>query len=400
MFFNSIHFLFFLPIVVFFYFITPTRFRWILLLAASYYFYMVWKPIYALLIVASTLVDYYCGVKMGSLKEKSARKPYLWLSVFVNLLILGTFKYFNFFNEAAHDLAGLLNMSYAISTFNVLLPMGISFYTFQTMSYSIDVYKGVTKPEVHLGKFALYVTFFPQLVAGPIERAKSLLSQFHFEFSYSHDRTVSGLRLILWGLFKKIVIADQLAIMVGYVYNNPESANGFSIYFASLLFAQQIYCDFSGYSDIAQGAAKILGIRLMDNFNFPFYATSYNNFWSRWHISLMQWFRDYIMFPLIRKKWKWQPVFLLVFFVSGVWHGAGWTFIVWGVINGLMVVYSKSTENYREKLADTLKLTHFPKLFRIFQLIVILHMFAIPSVFFLAKNFSESLLLISNYSKG
>src|SRR5690606_22294040 len=203
-----------------------------------------------------------CGMKMGEYDNKPQRRPYIIISIVSNLLILGTFKYFNFFTEAVHDIASLFNADYTIPVLNVLLPMGISFYTFQTMSYSLDVYKGTIKPEKHFGKFALYVTFFPQLVAGPIERAKSLLDQFHFNYKFNRELTVSGLRLILWGLFKKIVIADQLSSMVGYVYSNPQNATGFSIYFASLLFAQQCYCDFSGYSDIAQGSARIMGINL------------------------------------------------------------------------------------------------------------------------------------------
>lgn len=361
---------------------------------------MVWKPIYILLILASTLIDYFCSIKMGALETKKQRKPYIFVSVVSNLLILGTFKYFNFFNDAVEDIAHLLNINYAASYLNVILPMGISFYTFQTMSYSIDVYKGSIKPEQHIGKFALYVTFFPQLVAGPIERAKNLLSQFHFKYDYNHDRTVSGLRLILWGLFKKIVIADQLGGMVSHVFDNPDTANGFSIYFASLLFAQQIYCDFSGYSDIAQGAARIMGIRLMDNFTFPFYATSFNNFWSRWHTSLMQWFRDYIMFPLIRKRWKWQTVFFLVFLISGLWHGADWTFIIWGIVNGILVIYSKASSNFREQLAIKLKLDKMPRFRHLLQMITVINLFAIPGIFFPAHNLKDSIILIQNYSTG
>jgi len=337
---------------------------------------------------------------MGELDSKPKRRPYLMISIISNLLILGTFKYFNFFSTAAHDIAQLLNIEYAVTYLNVLLPMGISFYTFQTMSYSVDVYRGSTQPEKHLGKFALYVTFFPQLVAGPIERAKNLLSQFHFEFKYNHDQTVSGLRLIMWGLFKKVVIADQLSSMVSHVFDHPEGTQGFSIYFASLLFAQQIYCDFSGYSDIAQGSARILGVRLMDNFNFPYYATSYNNFWGRWHISLMQWFRDYIMFPLIRKKWKWQSVFFVVFLISGLWHGADWTFIVWGAINGFFVVYSKASSDFRAKLAVKVGLDKKPKIRHFLQILAVINIFSIFGLFFPARSMADAKILIQNYFIG
>lgn len=400
MFFNSIHYLLFLPIVVLLYYITKPVYRWIVLLIASYYFYMVWKPVYILLIILSTLIDYYCSLKMGEFSDKKSRKPFVVISVVSNLLILGAFKYFNFFSTAAHDLASVLGIEYAVSYLNVLLPMGISFYTFQTMSYSLDVYKGNIKPETHLGKFALYVTFFPQLVAGPIERAKSLLSQFHFEFKYNHEQTVSGLRLIMWGLFKKIVIADQLSSMVNHVYGNPSASQGFSIYFASLLFAQQIYCDFSGYSDIAQGSARILGVKLMDNFNFPFYATSYNNFWGRWHTSLMQWFRDYIMFPLVRKKWKWQSVFMLVFLISGLWHGADWTFIIWGIINGFFVIYSKATADFREGIIKNIGLDKKPKTRHFLQILSVINIFSIFGLFFPARSMADAKVLIANYFVG
>nr|WP_170227985.1 MBOAT family protein [Vicingus serpentipes] len=361
---------------------------------------MVWKPIYILLIILSTLIDYYCSLKMGNYEEKKLRKPYVIISIVSNLLILITFKYFNFFNIAAHDLASLLGIEYAVSYLNVLLPMGISFYTFQTMSYSLDVYKGNIKPEKHLGKFALYVTFFPQLVAGPIERAKNLLSQFHFDFKYNHEQTVSGVRLIMWGLFKKIVIADQLSSMVNHVYGNPEASQGFSIYFASLLFAQQIYCDFSGYSDIAQGSARIMGVKLMDNFNFPFYATSYNNFWGRWHTSLMQWFRDYIMFPLVRKKWKWQSVFMTVFLISGLWHGADWTFIIWGIINGFFVIYSKASSDFRARMIVKLGIDKYPKTRHFLQILAVVNIFSIFGLFFPARSMADAKILIANYFKG
>jgi alginate O-acetyltransferase complex protein AlgI len=361
---------------------------------------MVWKPIYILLIILSTLIDYYCSVKMGQLETKKERKPYIVVSVFSNLLILGLFKYFNFFNSAANDLAALLNIPYAVSYLNVILPMGISFYTFQTMSYSIDVYRGTMKPETHIGKFALYVTFFPQLVAGPIERARNLLPQFHFKYDYDHDRTISGLRLILWGLFKKIVIADQLSSMVSHVYGNPDGAQGFSIYFAALLFSQQIYCDFSGYSDIAQGAARIMGIKLMDNFSFPFYATTYNGFWGKWHTSLMQWFRDYIMMPLIRKKMKWQFVFFIVFFTSGLWHGANWTFIISGIMTGILVVYSKSSSDFRKKIALRIKLDKIPRLREVLQIISVYHLFTFSGIFFPAKSFADVKTLTNNFFTG
>ena len=397
MFFNSLHYLVFFPVVVLLYFFTPSKYRWLLLLVASYYFYMVWKPIYILLIILSTLIDYYCSVQMGKIDLKPKRRPYIAVSIFSNLLILVAFKYFNFFNTAAYDLADLLNMEYAVPMFNVILPMGISFYTFQTMSYSIDVYRGDIKPETHFGKFALYVTFFPQLVAGPIERAKDLLSQFHFKYEYNHDRAVSGLRLILWGLFKKIVIADQLSGMVSYVFDNPENANGFSVIFALILFTQQIYCDFSGYSDIAQGSARVLGISLMDNFKFPLYAKSIDDLWRRWHISLVKWFTDYLYIPLggSRKgvKRKYLNLFI-IFAISGLWHGSNWTFILWGLFNGIFVIYSRLSAPFREKIIINFKINKLPKIRYSLQMISSISLFASTWIFFLADSLKESLLLI------
>lgn len=397
MFFNSIHYLIFFPIVVLLYFFTPYKYRWLLLFIASYYFYMVWKPVYILLIVLSTLIDYYCGVKMGGLEVKTQRKPYIVFSIVSNLLILGAFKYFNFFNTAAQDLAEILNMNYAVPMFNVILPMGISFYTFQTMSYSIDVYRGAIKPETHLGKFALYVTFFPQLVAGPIERAKDLLSQFHFEYKYDHDRTISGLRLILWGLFKKIVIADQLSSMVGHVFDNPENTNGFSILFSVFIFTQQVYCDFSGYSDIAQGSARVLGIKLMDNFKFPLYAKTIDDLWRRWHISLVRWFTDYIYIPLGGSQKGNTKKFVnlfIIFAISGLWHGSNWTFIIWGVLNGIFVIYSRLTSSLRTKIVFGLRINQIPRLRSFLQIMGTVSLFALTFIFFLSKNLNEALMIV------
>jgi len=329
--FNSLQFLIFLPLVTLLYYVLPVRYRIWLLLAASFYFYMAWKAVYILLVILSTLVDYYCGLKMSQFSEKRKRKPYMYLSLVSNLTILGTFKYYNFFSTSVNELFNMLNMHYMLPLADLILPIGISFYTFQTMSYAIDIYKGKYTAEKNLAKFSLYVTFFPQLVAGPIERAKHLLSQFHFDYRFDTNNITSGLRLIMFGMFKKVVIADQLGPLVGNVFNNPEGSYGLSIYLGSLLFAQQIYCDFSGYSDIARGSARLLGIDLMENFRLPFYAKNFQAFWAQWHISLMNWFRDYIMFPLIKKRWSWQTVFFVVFLLSGFWHGAKWTFVIWGI---------------------------------------------------------------------
>jgi D-alanyl-lipoteichoic acid acyltransferase DltB (MBOAT superfamily) len=341
MLFNSIEFLIFFPIIVTAYYACPHRYRWALLLAASYYFYAAWKLEYVVLIMISTGVDYFAGIQMGKQPERTQRTPYLILSLATNLGLLFAFKYFNFFNDSVRDLFNVFNIFYNVPAFDVLLPVGISFYTFQTLSYTIDVYRGRMEPERHLGVFALFVSFFPQLVAGPIERARRLLPQLHSEHRFREDQVVLGLRLMLWGLFKKVVIADRLAIYVNQVYNNPDAYAGLPLLVATYFFAFQIYCDFSGYSDIAIGAARVMGIRLMENFRQPYTAHSVSDFWRRWHISLTTWFRDYLYIPLggnrVRPA-RWFMNIAIVFLVSGLWHGASWTFVFWGALHALFVL--------------------------------------------------------------
>jgi len=317
----------------------------------------------------------------------------MFFSLGTGLVILCTFKYYDFFAGSMNVLFSGLRMEYMLPIANLILPLGISFYTFQTLSYTLDVYKGKSAPERHLGKFALYVMFFPQLMAGPIERAKQLLWQFHFDYKFSWINITKGLRLILLGLFKKIVIADQLSPLVGHVYNNPEAAQAPAIYLASMFFVMQVYCDFSGYSDIARGSARLLGIELMENFKLPFFAKSFTAFWGQWHISLMNWFRDYIMFPLVKDGVKWPAVFMLVFLISGIWHGANWTFVVWGLYNGIMVVYTKATSKWRSAFLDRIGLKNYTGLRHVIQSISVIHLFGFGSLFFRSASLSDSWLL-------
>jgi alginate O-acetyltransferase complex protein AlgI len=356
MLFNSLEFLIFFPVVVIIFFAIPHRFRWILLLSASYYFYMSWKAEYVLLIIASTLIDYYAGLKMGSTPEIGRRKNYVILSILSNLIFLFSFKYFNFFNDSFREFLNYLNIFYDVPSFNLLLPVGISFYTFQSLSYSIDVYRGEREPERHLGYFALYVAYFPQLVAGPIERSKRLLPQFYQEHKFDYHRVTDGLQLMLWGFFKKIVIADRLAIYVNEVYNNPADYYGLHIILATYFFAFQIYCDFSGYTDIAIGAAKIMGIDLMKNFDRPYFSKSIAEFWKRWHISLSTWFKDYLYVSMGGNrvfKWRWYYNLFVVFLISGFWHGANWTFIIWGALHGFYMVFAIWTKKLRFKATNS-----------------------------------------------
>ncbi len=296
--FNSVNFLIFFPIAVVLYFSASFRWRWLVLLLASYYFYAGWKPEYLILILYSTLVDYFIGIKISQTDDISRRKRLLTISLISNLGLLFIFKYFNFFSQSLQETFNLLKISVDFPTVNLILPVGISFYTFQTLSYTFEIYRGNIKPEKNLGIFALFVSFFPQLVAGPIERPQHLLPQFSQKFNFDSERISSGLRLMLWGMFKKVVIADQLARLVNLVYNEPTNWYGLMVIVATYGFAFQIYCDFSGYSDIAIGAARIMGFDLRLNFKEPYLAQSIADFWRRWHISLSTWFRDYLYIPL------------------------------------------------------------------------------------------------------
>lgn len=341
MLFNSFEFLLFYITVVTIFFSIPHRFRWILLLAASYYFYMSWKAEYVILIVFSTIIDYIIGLKIDRSESESARRLLLTISIVANIGKLMAFKYWNFFSQTTNAVLASFSIQYEMPMSEFLLPVGISFYSFQSLSYTIDVYRRKTPSEKHLGIYAVYVAFFPQLVAGPIERSNRLLPQFKVRQMFSYDRLTSGLRIILWGLIKKVVIADQLAIVVDTVYANPSHYSGPFLALATLFFTVQIYCDFSAYSDIAIGTARIMGFDLMTNFERPYLATSLRDFWRRWHISLMTWFRDYLYIPLggnrvssFRKKIN----IMIVFFISGLWHGAAWTFILWGGIHGILLV--------------------------------------------------------------
>lgn len=389
MLFNSGHFLLFFPTVVVLYYLLSHRWRWLLLLVASYYFYMSWNPAYITLIVFSTVVDFIAGRRMSRQNSRSKRRPWLWLSLAANLGLLGFFKYYNFFIENINHLDGA-DLQYM----KFLLPVGISFYTFQTLSYTLDIYRGEIKPEKHFGRFALFVSFFPQLVAGPIERARNLLPQFRHKVEFSLANFTSGGKRIIWGLFKKVVIADNVAILVDHVYANPEDFGSTSLLVASYLFAFQIYCDFSGYSDIAIGAARILGFDLMENFRTPYLARSIREFWGRWHISLSTWFRDYVYIPLGGSKVgmaRWQINLLIVFAVSGLWHGAAWTFVVWGVLHGTYLML-ENLVNRRSWFAGYMQNNGVAKWFGIF---VIFHLVVLGWIFFRAENMDDAWAVIS-----
>lgn len=345
MFFNSIDFALFLPVVFLAYwFLTPKNLRVqnLLLLAASYFFYAFWDYRFLFLLVFSTLLDYYSGLKIHSAKEPSTKTRWLWISIIINLGFLGVFKYFNFFSLSFQSAAGSLGWEVDALTLTVILPVGISFYTFHGLSYVIDVYKSRISPVKNFIDYSVFVSFFPLLVAGPIERATHLLPQIQRRRTFDYAKAIDGLRQILWGLFKKVVIADNCAQYVDMVFNNSGGHySGSAHLLAAILFAFQIYCDFSGYSDIALGTARLFGIELLRNFAFPYFSRDIAEFWRRWHISLSSWFRDYLYIPLGGSKGgAWMKIrnTFIIFLVSGFWHGANWTFIVWGLLNAIYIM--------------------------------------------------------------
>jgi D-alanyl-lipoteichoic acid acyltransferase DltB (MBOAT superfamily) len=340
MLFNSIDFLIFFPVVTGLYFLLPHRLRWILLLAASCVFYMFFIPIYILILFVTITIDYFAGIYIEKSRGRG-RVFFLSLSVISLCAFLFSFKYFNFFNANFAAMAHFLDLHYPIPALKIILPIGLSFHTFQSLSYVIEVYRGNQKAERNFGIYALYVMFYPQLVAGPIERPQHLLHQFYERHRFEPRRVVDGVKLMLWGMFKKVVIADRLAVFVNQVYDQPHDYAGLWLILATVFFAFQIYCDFSGYSDIAIGAAQVMGFRLMQNFNRPYFAKSIAEFWKRWHISLSTWFRDYLYLPLGGNRVsvaRWYLNLFITFLVSGLWHGANWTYVVWGALNGAYLI--------------------------------------------------------------
>jgi D-alanyl-lipoteichoic acid acyltransferase DltB (MBOAT superfamily) len=403
MLFTSLDYYLFLPIVALVFFLTPVRFRWAWLLVASYYFYMDWNPWYIWLIVGSTLIDYTAALQIEGAANRQRKKAWLWLSIVANLGLLFTFKYFNFLSGEAAKVARLFQPEFEAYHLDILLPVGISFYTFQTMAYTIDVYKGFTKAERHLGRYALYVSFFPQLVAGPIERSRDLLSQFHFNYQFDYQRIVGGLQLILWGLFKKLVIADRLALFVDEVYGHPAQYEGFTVWLASVFFLFQIFCDFSAYTDIAIGSARILGVRLSQNFeNRVYVITSFNKFWRGWHITLTNWFRDYVFFQLtpMGRGMAWILVATVISFtLNGIWHGAEWTFLIWGGLNGLFVALEALLSKPADRWLSQFGLSKGKPIRWLVDFALFFNLAVVSIIFFRAVNIQDAFMLIGQLPK-
>jgi len=397
MFFNSLEFAIFLPVVFslyWFVFNKNLRRQNLLLVAASYFFYGWWDWRFLSLIIFSTLVDFTVGKAIAKQNDKGKRKSLLWLSILVNLGFLGFFKYCNFFLDNFILAFSLFGMEISSNSLNIILPVGISFYTFQTLSYTIDVYRQKLEPTKNFIEFAAFVSFFPQLVAGPIERATNFLPQFKSERTFDYSKAVDGLRQILWGLFKKIVIADNCAEFANQVFNNSSDMNGSALVLGALFFTFQIYGDFSGYSDIAIGTSRLFGFSLRKNFAFPYFSRDIAEFWRRWHISLSTWFRDYLYIPLGGSRGgTWMKIrnTFIIFVVSGFWHGANWTFIVWGAINAVYFLPLLLSNNNRQNLNDIAENRFLPTFRESFQMLATFGLTVFAWIFFRASDITHAL---------
>ena len=395
MLFNSISFLIFFIVVTPIYFLFPHKYRWFHLLAASCLFYMAFIPVYILILGFTIVMDYFVGIMLEKIIGKK-RKLFLVLSIIANMGVLAVFKYYNFFIENITTIAQSFHLPSPISHLpflNIILPIGLSFHTFQALSYTIEVYRGNQKAEKHFGIYALYVMFYPQLVAGPIERPQNMLHQFHEKKNFNFNNAIVGIQQMLWGLFKKVVVSDLLATYVNSIYNHYEVNTGFTLLFATYAFAIQIYCDFSGYSDIALGSAKVMGFNLMENFSLPYFSKSVTEFWRRWHISLSTWLRDYLYISMggnQKGKLNTYKNLMLTMLLGGLWHGASWNFVIWGFLNGFYLSVEKILGiNFNKSH----QLNFFKKCVRVF---ITFNLISLTWIFFRATTFEQSIFIIQN----
>ena len=413
--FNSFAFFVFFPVVTVLYFLLSHRRRWLLLLAASCAFYMFFIPKYILVLGFTIVVDYIAGLLIENAARRR-RRLFLVCSIIANVGVLAFFKYFNFLNDNTAALARLIGWNYPVHSLSLILPIGLSFHTFQAMSYTIEVYRGRQRAERHFGIYALYVMFYPQLVAGPIERPQNLLPQFRDEHAFDYARITSGLKLMAWGLFKKAVVADRLAWVVNLVYGEPARFSGPVLAVATVFFAFQIYYDFSGYSDIAIGSARVMGFTLRQNFDSPYQSQSTAEFWRRWHMSLSSWFRDYVFRPtrdaLARRDAGrrvmgsesgyaiYAVAVALTFLLSGLWHGANWTFVFWGALNGAYLILSGPTRPARERFKALLGLDRHPAADRALKIATTFALITFAWIFFRARTFHEAALICRGLTSG
>ena len=396
--FNSLRFLIYLPVVFILYWVLPQRYRWGLLLIASYGFCSVCAPTFLIWIILSTLGSYAVGRVMRWILHRGRRQVLLALGIGGNLGLLFVLKYLGFADEILRAVFGYLNLTYQLTPPNLLLPVGISFYTLQSIGYLVDVYRGTIEPERHLGHFALYMAFFPKLVSGPIERAGHLIPQFRQAHSLDAQRLFGGLRLMLWGMFKKVVIADRLAVYVNEVYAQPGGYAGWTIVIATLFSAVHIYSDFSGYSDIAVGVARLFDLDVIQNFHQPYLATTVSDFWRRWHVSFSSWLRDYVYIPLGGSRvarWRRDLNIMITFLVSGLWHGADWTFVLWGGLHGLYLVLERRGKKASDRIAGALRLED-TAVRRMMGVVTMFLLVSFAWIFFYAQSVPDALLLIRN----
>jgi len=368
-----------------------------LLLGSSCYFYMAFIPVYILILGFTIVIDYFAGIMLEDTEGKRRR---IWLiaSLIANIGVLAVFKYYNFLNNNLSDLLNSFGYRNSVPNLSIILPIGLSFHTFQAMSYTIEVYRGNQKAERNFGIYSLYVMFYPQLVAGPIERPQNLLHQFYEKHSFDYQRISEGLKQMVWGLFMKLVIADRLSLYVNAVYNNVGQHSGQSLALATVLFAFQIYCDFAGYSNIAIGAARVMGFKLMTNFNRPYFSRNISEFWKRWHISLSTWFKDYLYISMGGNRVsipRWYFNLFFVFAVSGLWHGANWTFIIWGALNGFYLVFAIISEKWRNRFNQLVGLTKLPKLHNLLQILVTFVLACFAWIFFRANSNHDAFMTVS-----
>jgi alginate O-acetyltransferase complex protein AlgI len=391
MLFNSFNFLLFFPAVTLAFYVLPHRLRWGMLLAASCFFYMFFKPVYILILFFTIVVDYFAGLFLEKTQDPVRKKQLLLASLVANIGVLAIFKYYNFLNGNLSDLLGIFGRPNPVPFLEILLPIGLSFHTFQAMSYTVEVYRGRQKAERHFGIYALYVMFYPQLVAGPIERPQHILHQIHEYHPFRYDNASAGMKRMLYGFFKKLVVADRLSIYVDTIYRHPERHTATTLIVATVFFAIQVYCDFSAYSDIAIGSARVMGFDLMENFRRPFFSSSVQELWTRWHISLSSWFRDYLYIPLGGSRvprWRMFLNLLIVFGISGLWHGASWNYVVFGLIHGTFVIADQLVSGP----ARTAVAPRGAR--RVLAMLWTFTLFSFTMIFFRARTFDQSVTIL------
>jgi D-alanyl-lipoteichoic acid acyltransferase DltB (MBOAT superfamily) len=407
---HSFGFVYFVLAVLSAYYLIPARYRWMVLLTASYAFYATWKPFYLVYLAVPTLLVYFFSLKIRRFSSTPARKWMLILAIAAPLILLLTFKYLDLLVNTVRSIAG----SGQPITINLLIPVGISFFTFRLISYAVDVYQDKITPERNVAIFALHVSFFPQLLAGPIERAGNFIPQLKRKIPWQITGIVSGLKLVLWGVFKKIVVADRLGMFVDQVFGDPSQYAGITLLFGLYFYAFQIYCDFSGYSDIAIGLSRMFGLKAMDNFNYPYYSQNLLQFWNRWHISLSTWLRDYLFLPMAygvlkwvkREKamgikveeWAYAGGIAITMFLGGLWHGASWTFVIWGMVHGFYLAFARLAKKLKRRTVRFLGLKRWPRIYKMVGILITFHMVTFAWVFFRAANLNTAISYLKNIS--